>query len=925
MNTPAWEVAARRWALTHSPAETLTHIRAAISAGDIDRLSLLLATLDRDGAKAAADAAREIRRGLSEFRPWDRAHGQARTGLLAAAAGTFTSPAEAARWLGARELQNWDRRAITPLLALLARRDRDWRADVARRLADRRPTAWGPGDAVVVEHLVRTTGAPVPTGDGFVTAWVGSRRMLTTRGERGFRVTGDARDALPKGENLTEVLRADPFLPVLLPRLFEVDQLGGDLRPQWDSRPSEDSWTGALTALAADGTLDRRVLLGLATSRLLRGGRLADIRFALGLLETLDPTVAEDAARAGDLLRLLPDAPLAAASHAQAALARLDAAGLLTPEQLVEAGEAVFFRTEKKLLKAQLQLLERAATRQDAAPTVLRSLADALTMDDALLTARAWRLAERLLKRTGTAPDELRDAASQLPDPDLRLRAARALGLPDDAAEPTGPAAEPDTDVLPTPVTPPLPAPPDSLAETVEELAVLLTGRGGPATLERALAAVVRLAHRDRAALRAAVAPLAAGRAFAQWYGWGDITEHDIAAVVAAADDRADPTSRLRHAVSDNARPLSPYGAVLAARLEETARHIADPTGPRWPCLLATPSGADGTLTPADLVERLREHRSHATHPGPVDLDQALLRLTVPDDPAEAERWADAAETIGGDAAHATARWLRAAPPEPPAATLTERATAPDRGDWHVRLAARRVQVALAPTTPRQPLDPCFADVLAPVASLSDNSAQSWPFTFRLWPWVAPHHADVLAARLQHHFAGLADDERGFGAVLPDLVAVDAPVGPAVHLALVHGLAARHEEDRTAAVDALVAAAARGRLDTPLVGRTAAESAYRGAVKGSRFADGLTAAADAGARRTVWETLATALPLLLAEPPAGGTRHSGLPELLALATRCAPAAADAKDLIRAVEETTARGGSSRLAHEARRLHTALTG
>ncbi|WP_052848187.1 DUF6493 family protein [Streptomyces avicenniae] len=910
-----------------SPADaaaTTSRIRDAIAAGRVGELAGLLAPLDAAGRKAAAEAARALRPSLRSFRPWDREHTHARNGLVVAAAGAFTSPAEAARWLGARELQRWHPRGLRALLTVLARRDPAWQADVAARLAERRPDRWEDQEGIVAELLVRSSGAPVPTTDGFVSAWVRSRRLLAEHGgRRALDAPEDIRAALPLAGDLRGVLRADAFLPVLLPRLFEVEELGTALRSPWGSERPEDSWTGSLATFAADGTLDRPTLLALGTSRLLRGGRPADTGFALDLLDALAPTPAEDAARAPDLLRLLSDTPSVVASHAHAALLRLDAAGLLTPEQLTEASDAVFFRTEKKLHKAHLQLLNSAAARQDAVPAVLRSLAGALALDDTLLTTRAWRLAERLLKRTGgTAPDELRDAAATLGDPELRARAAQLLGLPQEPAE-AGPDEEPDP--LPAHVVPPFPAPPGTTAELVEELAVLLTGRGDATAFERALAAVVHLAHRDPAALRAAAAPLTQTRAFAGWRGRGDISGSDVAAVVAAAAGDTGPRALLARAGTDAPRSHSPYGDVLAARLDEIARNVAEPGERAWPCLLATPSSGDGTLDPADLLDRLRAHEAHATEPGPADLGQALLRLTVPDDPADAERWAAAADRVGGAAAKDTARWLRDRAPVTATAVTTIRTTADKRQGWALWRASRRLQVRLAATAVPLPLDACFSRLLASAGPDHLIDEVFWPDKHALWPWVAPQHAELLATRIQAPLASLADsDEWAFGAVLPVLATCRGHAGPAVHLAVAHGLAARHAEDRTAAAEALLSLAAQGRIDPPLLGRLAAEAAHRGAVKGSRLATGLAEAADAGARAAVWGALAAALPLLLTEPPAHGSRHSGLPELLALATRCAPRdGASGDDLSRVVAEIAARGGGSRITLEAARLSKAL--
>ncbi len=96
--------------------------------------------------------------------------------------------------------------------------------------------------------------------------------------------------------------------------------------------------------------------------------------------------------------------------------------------------------------------------------------------------------------------------------------------------------------------------------------------------------------------------------------------------------------------------------------------------------------------------------------------------------------------------------------------------------------------------------------------------------------------------------------------------------GGATHLALAYALGARHQEDRTAAVDALLVLAGRDRLDGALLGRELAILVDRDLVKVNRTADALGTAADTGAHRTVLAVLAAMLPGLLAyEKTPGGS------------------------------------------------------
>ncbi|MFH8380397.1 DUF6493 family protein [Kitasatospora sp. NPDC018058] len=121
--------------------------------------------------------------------------------------------------------------------------------------------------------------------------------------------------------------------------------------------------------------------------------------------------------------------------------------------------------------------------------------------------------------------------------------------------------------------------------------------------------------------------------------------------------------------------------------------------------------------------------------------------------------------------------------------------------------------------------------------------------------WIAmlPRHREELAARWLDHFAMGADrDERGAGRYLLLLAESGGPAGLALHLAVAYGLGARHAEDRTGAVDALLVLAARGDLDGALLGRELGELMARGTVTPTRLVAALGLAAETGAGGTVW-------------------------------------------------------------------------
>ncbi|WP_426512228.1 DUF6493 family protein [Dactylosporangium sp. McL0621] len=190
----------------------------------------------------------------------------------------------------------------------------------------------------------------------------------------------------------------------------------------------------------------------------------------------------------------------------------------------------------------------------------------------------------------------------------------------------------------------------------------------------------------------------------------------------------------------------------------------------------------------------------------------------------------------------------------------------------------------------------------------------------RLWPGILPWHRGLVAGFALADAAATADmDQRGGAGVLPLLAETAGDGGPALPIAVAYALAARHEADRLAAVDALLLLAADGAFDAETAGRYLGLLATAGAVTVNRAVQPLRDAAGAGARLSVFRLLAAALPALLgAEPPPRGT-----PDLLTLAAETA-AAGPGRVEIAGLAELTARKGSSRLVVEARRLAKAVS-
>lgn len=184
---------------------------------------------------------------------------------------------------------------------------------------------------------------------------------------------------------------------------------------------------------------------------------------------------------------------------------------------------------------------------------------------------------------------------------------------------------------------------------------------------------------------------------------------------------------------------------------------------------------------------------------------------------------------------------------------------------------------------------------------------------------VLPWHREAVAARRLFAMAAGADsDLRGPARELPALAEAEGVAGPAVHLALAYGLGARDAEDRLATVDALLVLAARGQLDTDVLGDELGTLVDIGPVKPNRLVNALRSAADTGAYRTAWAVLRPVLPVVL----AGESPHRGAGELLEVAADCVERCG-ASGTVAGLDAASV--GSTRRAREARRLHAALCG
>ncbi|WP_019631545.1 DUF6493 family protein [Actinomadura atramentaria] len=840
--------------------------RAAIIKGDAERVVALVAKLGdddrREVARALPGLLKKAKAVRGEWLPWHRDAARA-DALLLAGVGCLPGASAAATWLCRGDLSDAgmsEREYARLVVAATEHRSAAWRADVAARVAGR--LRWRDDQMTMLARwrtaaeLTLAAGAAPPDGDGFVHGWL----ITSTRPS------------------------TDPFLPALLPRLFEVDEAG--LHLTWDEGRTtrrwvgladceQESWIDVLTARARTGEIERAALLDGCLGRFLRGGRPGELRWFLRLHDALDPSDAEVAARLRDYLRLLPAAHGTVAARAFAAVRALDAAGGLDAAGFGEAADALLFRPEKTLVKSALGWLNSTARRR--ADGTLRAVTAAFLSEALDVQEKAAACAVR---HAAHASDDVRahvrEAAAALPGA-LRERVAAAYG----PVEALPPVPFPELSAY---VPKRAPEPYASAADTAHAAI-----NEGWDLEERVLADLVAWSWRDRDAMRAAL--LDAGYApYEQLERYGFGASWTFAAVLAVLGDG----TRTGHAKAHGEfrRHEAPGPRRFAAwRLREVAHLVG-----RVPVLLATPTEASGALDPDVLRDRLAALRAAGAEPGRADVLQAVLRL-----PRAA---ADLAESLLPGAG----AWFDA-----PVVTCGVETPSSDLDGAGPRILGR-VELA-ADGLPED---------LVRVAALPQR--RYWPTEsgaddLRSWPAVFPHHREVAAAHLLPHvfrWARHGWDDRN---LLGPLAAADGPPGPATAAVLAYGLGAAAPADRAVAVDALLVLAARDALDAAGLGAAVAALAGQGLLKVGRAAEALGQAADAGAHRQVADAVAAALPGLL--PPRGTRAPHGLPDLLTLASRIAETAGHRAD-VPALAEVAGRGGATRLVREAARLHRAFT-
>ena len=769
---------------------------------------------------------------------------------------------------------------------------------IVRVMADRRP-AW-------LERWAHEALADLPQGYRGV-------RALERAGLIGAPpLESNTVGLISAGASLVE---ADPgLLEDAVWRLFEVEGTSeislanGD---RW-ARP-EDRWGPNLRRWAAEGRIPRSRLLAASLDALNRDF----IQFRAGWFsrfhEELAPTLDERRVLADRYLALLASRIPPTVSFALKALAVLDRAGAPAPEALLAALAPALAAREKATVTLALKLLERAVRRAPELGERGALLAvEALAHEAPEVQAAVLDLVERLqpepagevaaaliLRRDDVAPSlkarleslagpgvagataggspaepDVRARAAALP-PDLRAR----LGI-DDLLRlldgPPGPIPALELPFLRTPRLTGAPITPvGNLDELIELLAVLLERPEPPEAIERALDGLSRLGAERPPDFARRTAPLrkrAAKRYERSPYvdTWAGLPVQDLSALVLVWTGDPVPEDRVVEKPD--------IDSFLGRRMLELAERLA--RGETRP-LLALPTHVGGWIDPRVLVERVRSAAGWDL----CDAVQALLRL-APDHRAEAAgaaRDLPAGELEGallhalgadrGPTGNTAPLWAAAARARDPLASDPLVMSAypelgPDAGE-SARMAFRvsrdtyecdgreyeclDVLVDVQPA-PRTPADPLFPSLLHHLPCPQGPESRRWCAT--VWPagrhaWFGRGVAEV-GNNLDWWEARWSNR-----VYLEALLEPETAMGEFGGLLLGLGLAAKEPGENGLAVDALLAAAADGRLSATHLGEVLARLAATGLVKGARWAKTLSQAAAAGplARETIREAL----------------------------------------------------------------------
>jgi uncharacterized protein DUF6493 len=733
-----------------------------------------------------------------------------------------------------------------------------------------------------------------------------------------------------------ELMADDPsLLEVEAWRLFEVEG-GGENSLANLEKFGGDPWGEVFRDLASRDPGMRGRLLDLSLAALARDFATYRAGWFSRFHESLAPTNDERAQRADAYLGLLRSRVGPTVSLAVAALGRIQRAGRLSSDAVLDRIGPVLAEGSAGTAKAALGLVGRAG-----AGSAEHARRAAIVATEALGNASpdVQRQAIALIGRLVGEPDDAvaRTIADRLPEVAASQRSAAAallarLGGATTAAAPAASAVSEggsSAPQRPSPVDPSRAIEPLSSLEALIDVAVSVLETGEPAVdLERVLDAVGRLAA-DRPKLFARLTAPIGKRARAilarrdSYPFIGFDARADVAAVLLgwATGELVDP---------DRAHPSVDRGA--GAFLSARAREVAEAAvAGRSFVGVSAPTHIGGWIAPIELVRRLDARQPAST----LDLVAALLRLAPEDRDAAlgsaadltGEAGAAVRYALGGDEPiGATAPWWVAA----------ARVRAPGQDDAsvekrHPRLgpeAGRAARMRLKVDDPRRyfggprlEIEPPASEgtsVDLPTVLMLRNpstfyrTGQSGPAMFRWIGTIQPGYREVWSAvgtLLIGHNVDWWSAEWANRTFLEPFIDPVTSIGPHARTLLGIALGAKEAGERGLATDVVRLALADGRITAPDLAEGLTAAAAVVCDRPNRWALSLAdvaASSDAHAA-AVAEAVALSLPALAERPPAKVVPLLRLLDEL-LAGISAPVAADARPPLERLLQTGGQAG-----------------
>lgn len=804
-------------------------LEALVATRDHRGLAALLAELDDAEAAAARRWYRATGRRQAAEATAER-NRDAGTVVVLLAVG-LAGARDAARACDFPRETRYGRVGGTRLLAVLeiaARRGPGWCRDFVEAVSQRPVLqSWASPDEVVAVclPLVAHHGLDVPAGPAYAHGWaslaVESQRTQDVGELENHlaRLDGTGRASYVPGlvpsAGFRPLLAATPQLQQTLERVLETPRALSML-----TYLDQPGWSlgPAVADLVADGLVCAPPLVDAALRALTSGYRPSEQRVATTFLDAAGFGAAEAAVRVPFLLQVLATAHGSVTSLLLPVLLAVP----LQPDDLRELGSVVLLRREKAQKVVLLDQLEQVPHDDPRAGTVIELLREAARLDDRALAGRA----ENLLRSLGAATGHDLDGPLLVvawDDPpeapgveDFQRAPATAAGLAQLRAEQL----------------------PDLLKEA------------------RWLDLAVRRAASDAGALRSEI------RAWPP-PTWVDSTAEKYLIGWATGVEPPSPTSWL---------PVRGHRLLATALAAETVARLGRVTE-----LLSTPSREDGTIAWTDLVDRLR--RAGPAGYAPADLLQALLRL----DPVRADELTLLDGLVVAPHLPRTGVrhwWSRRGPSHDDAASVVrawiEGGGLPQRRALMLGGHANLTPVRLPPVPPALEDDPMVEGLAAGLrsspADLPDHGSHQGLRADRYLA-VVPWWAEVLAAdgetaRLEHRGPETAP--------FADVVRSPGPFGPAVHLQAARLLGGWDPAERSRAVELVLAAVSRRRLDPDLLADQYVVLLDAGVLSLARTSDAWEQVVLGGGLAFVWPSLRAVLERGTTTRPLPG----GLAELL---------------------------------------------